>query len=231
MLNELLFIGAALVNLLFILGAAHYGRAGLVLSMTLCLVLVATFGPKLVSVFGVLTNVGVIFYGALVLATNLLVERYGTRAGHQAVWVAFAGNLFFVLMGQFALRFLGDAQTAGAHEAIFELFSITPHIALASMLAYLVSQHLNVYCYGLLKERTQLSLWKRHVTSVSLVQAIDSAIFFTVAFWGTLSGAMIVQTLILGGLLKIGIGVVSTPGMYAGRTIPLESLDDHEDTN
>ncbi len=51
-MNEVLFIAAAVINLIFIAGSVRFGRLGLMLTIAVNLILVSTFAPKLASVFG-----------------------------------------------------------------------------------------------------------------------------------------------------------------------------------
>ena|SRR5258708_7959165 len=225
--NDILFIGAVVINLLLILGSFQFGRAGLILAITTNLILVSTFASKLISVFGLLSNIGNIFYGSLFLGTNLLIERYGTRAAYSAVWLAFCGNTLFIVMGQFGLRFAGDATSTSTNEAITTLFSNTPRLALASILAYIIVQHFNVWFYSSLKKYTGEGwLWLRHTASLSLSQLFDSIIFFSVAFYGIVSTGTLLGVMVTGFLLKVCIGFASIPLMYVAQHMSAEESND-----
>ena len=223
MINEILFIVAVLVNFLFILFATRFGRGGLILMMSVNMILVSTFAPKLITVFGLLSNVGNIFYGSLFLASNLLIERYGKQAGYSAIWISFAGNILFIVMGQFALRLLGDPASLMVSDALSLVFSNVPRIALASIAAYLTVQYFNVWFYSWIKEKTAGGrLWLRHIASSTLAQFFDSIIFFTIAFVGVMETSVLIQAILVGFFLKTCIGVASTACMYLAPLIASE---------
>jgi uncharacterized integral membrane protein (TIGR00697 family) len=215
-MNEALFIGAVLIDLIFILGSLRFGRYGLILAVTVNLILVSSFAPKIVITFGLLSNVGNIFYGSLFLSMNLILERYGKSAAYEAIWLSFAGNMFFITMSQFALRFTGDTQSTSANDAISTLFSSAPRIALASIVAYLIVQYFNAWFYTVLKERAgNKNLWIRYISSTTLSQFFDSIIFFSIAFFGALPVNVLLTAMAFGFLLKSFIGFTSVPFIYA----------------
>ncbi|MBI5456878.1 queuosine precursor transporter [Candidatus Kaiserbacteria bacterium] len=229
-MNEALFVAAILVNLLFIALAARFGRVGLVLAMAVNLILVSTFAPKLVTVFGFVSNVGNIFYGSLFIAANILVERYGTKAAFTAIWMSFAGNIFFVVMSQFALRFIGETQSLATNDAISTVFASAPRTALASVVAYLLVQHFNVWLYSFVKAKTgERLLWLRHISSTTTSQLLDSVIFFSIAFYAVIPNNILVEAMIVGFVLKTAIGVVGTPLLYFVRLFIMSEIQEKED--
>lgn len=223
-MNELLFVGAALIDLVIITAAARFGKTGLTLAITVNLILVSTFAPKLVEVFGLFTNIGNVFYGALFLASNIMIERFGKKAAVEAMWLSFSANIIFVTMGQFAIRTIGSDASAPVNNAIADLFAVTPQVALASVVAYLIVQYLNIKLYSRLKEYFEARhLGFRHIGSVSVAQTLDSALFFTIAFLGSLSSAAIFTAIIGGIVIKIGIACLSVPFIYIARAFAEES--------
>src|SRR5258708_4996057 len=133
MSNELIFIITIIVIFGFIRYCFFEGRRWLQASVVVNLILISVFGAKLISVFGVVTNVGNIFYAMVFFATQLLVEHYGKDEGRKAVWIGLSFVVFFVAMGQLTVRYIGVAESAAASRAIDTLFTFTPRVALASI--------------------------------------------------------------------------------------------------
>ena len=99
-----------------------------------------------------------------------------------------------------------------AYEAVF---GMVPRVVLASMLAYLVSQHHDVVAFHFWRRVTGgRYLWLRNNASTLVSQALDSAIFITVAFWGLLPPAVVWNLMLTQFLIKIGIAVLDTPFCY-----------------
>lgn len=226
MTNELLFIVAVLINLTIILFSLRFGSSGLTAVITANLILVSIFAPKLLSIFGYTSNVGNIFYGSLFLATNLLIEQYGKKAGFKGIWVAFIANILFVTMGQFTMRFIGDPQSSGVNEAIFSLFNNSPRIAAASIIGYLLVQNFNVWFYNFIKQKTAgRYLWLRHGLSIVVAQFFDSLIFFSIAFYLIIPTNLLIEAMVIGFAIKAIIGLLSTPFIYLGSKVKPEEVE------
>ncbi len=215
MTNELIFTIIALLDFPSVLVIARLGRSWLVASIILNVLLISVFGAKLVSIFGFVTNSGNVFYAAVFFATQLLVEHYGKQEGYKSIFVGVLSIIFFILMSQLIILTLGLAQTEAINHAIETLFQAAPRIAFASLLAYAFSQTINIWIFDYLKHKTAGKLaWLRVNLSNLTGQLVDSLIFFTVAFYGKLPPGVLFQTLIVGFLLKVAVGAVSTPFFY-----------------
>ena len=224
MINEILFIGAVIINFLFIAGAMRFGTSGLLVMMTTNIILVSMFAPKLIDVFGLVSNVGNIFYGSVFLITNLILENFGKEDGVKALWLSFTGNILFVTMGQFALRFAGETGSAAVNDALPIVFGSVPRLALASIVAYIIVQYVNIWLYSYLKERfAGRKLWLRHGISISVAQFCDSVIFFAIAFAGILPLGVLIEVMSVGFLFKTVIGCAGTPIMYMGKYLKLNT--------
>ena len=90
-----------------------------------------------------------------------------------------------------------------------------PRIVLASMIAYLISQNNDVLVFHLLKKVTKdKHLWLRNNGSTMISQALDSAVFVSIAFAGTVPGGVLWELIYVQYVIKLGIAVVDTPLVY-----------------
>lgn len=80
------------------------------------------------------------------------------------------------------------------------------------MVAYLISQHHDVWAFNFWKKKTKgKHLWWRNNASTLVSQFLDSVIFVFIAFYGIFD----VVPLIIGNyVVKIIIALVDTPFMY-----------------
>ena len=137
--------------------------------------------------------------------------------------VAFAMNfVLLALVWSTILAPAADPQVAGQYRAVL---GAGTNIVAGSLLAYVVSQNWDVLIFHRLAELTDGSwLWLRNVGSTATSQAIDTAIFVTVAFYAAplvlgigeaLPRPVLVQLLVGQYLLKLLIALVDTPFVYA----------------
>ena len=214
MSNEALFLLSALVDILFILLAARRGREWLYGTIAVNLILVAVFGAKLITIFGLTTNAGNVFYACVFLAVHFLLERREKKTTSNVILYGAAFILFFSIMSQFTVRFVGVAASDVANGAILSLFSLSPRIFLASITAYVFAQYINIFAYEWIRARTRgRLLWLRSNGANVLSQLVDSLLFFTIAFFD-LPGPLLVQTILLGWLTKVIVVALGTPFLY-----------------
>jgi len=214
MSNEWFFLLSLLADLLFVSFAARRGTEWLFSTIAVNLILVAIFGSKLISVFGLVTNAGNIFYACVFLSTHILIERHGKRTGFRSIWFGVFFMVFFALMSQLTTKFSGLSLSSEANVAIVTLFSSSLRVAFASVLAYTFAQYVNVSIYECLKTYTKDKyLWLRSNGANIVAQLVDSLLFFSIAFFD-LPGTILLQTILVGWLFKTLIVFIGTPLLY-----------------
>ena len=88
----------------------------------------------------------------------------------------------------------------------------------AGALAYFVSQHFDVWFYHLIHEKTkERFLWLRNNGSTMVSQAIDTSIFYTIAFYGVFDNLL--QIALAGYIVKVAIALCDTPFMYVSKKL------------
>jgi hypothetical protein len=103
------------------------------------------------------------------------------------------------------------------------IFSLMPRIAIASLIAYLISQYHDIWAFHFWKEKTGgRHLWLRNNLSTLISQLLDSLIFTLMAFAGTLPFTELIQIIITTYLLKLVVALIDTPFIYLGRMLAIK---------
>lgn len=210
----MLILILALLVLLSAFFVAHLGKGWLYASIVANLFFVSLFGAKLIAVGGIVSNIGNVFYAGVFFATYLLIEHYGVGAAKAALWVGLYTTALFLLFTQLVGALTGVPLNQAADLWLGALFGVVPRIAVASIFAYIIAQHVNIWLYERLRQRG-VSLWARATAAIVMAQGVDSVLFFYVAFAGVLSQGLLYESLWAGFVLKVGIGVLSIPLLYA----------------
>ncbi|RCW64959.1 queuosine precursor transporter [Saliterribacillus persicus] len=221
MSNELLWIVFALVNFsLLLLIYRIFGKAGLFVWIGMSTVIANIQVLKTVEMFGMIATLGNIIYGTAFLATDILNENHGKKYAKKAVWMGFATLLSMTIMMQFALRFI-PAESDFAQPALETIFELIPNIAIGSLLAYIVSQYVDVWIYDKLKKifTSDRFLWLRNNGSTMISQLIDSLIFCTIAFYGAYELDVWFNILITTYVIKFIVSLMDTPFLYVAKRI------------
>lgn len=223
-MNELLLFVTALLCALLVTVGWRFGKERLYGVIIVFLILIATVGGKIAPFFGHETNTGNIFYASVYLATYFLIERFGKREGIFSIWVGVVAVLFFSVFVQLTILLAGSPSTASMNTALATAFGPVSQVALASVVAYAFSQNLNVRLYLYFKNRFRNRyMWLRANLSNALAQILDSAIFFTVAFWGALPPADMWDIILTGFVIKVVYMMLVSPLLY------LNTIEEEED--
>ncbi len=223
-MNEALLLLTAIASGLFVVVSWRLGKERLYSAIIVFLILIAAVGGKTVEFFGLTTNTGNIFYASVFLATYFLIERYGAREGIRSIWIGGVAVLFFSVLARLTSQLIGTNDTAELGAALDVAFSPLLRITFASLLAYAISQTLNVHLYSYLKERFNSHyLWLRANATNAVAQLVDSTVFFLIAFAGTVPLANVIEVLLVGFSLKVVFMMLASPLLKLNR---FEEVDD-----
>ncbi|MEO5760746.1 MAG: queuosine precursor transporter [Vicinamibacteria bacterium] len=169
---------------------------------------------KVATLFGYTFGAGVLFFPISYIFGDVLTEVYGYARSRRVVWAGFAALFFASIMSLVVLAFPPAA--SWPHQQAFEtVFGNTWRIAGASMLAYLCGEFCNSFVLAKMKIRTQgRFLWLRTIGSTIVGEAVDSVIFYPLAFAGEWPRSQVVAVMIGNYMLKVGWEVVNTPLTY-----------------
>jgi len=208
-----------LTTLFLAAASAYLGRrwgaaAPMAVFATLTVIANVTAG-KIVSFWGWAAPAAVIIYAATFLLTDIIAEVWGREEATRAVWLGFYANLILFIYVSIAVRWEAMPFAEDYARMFGEVLGPVPRIVMASMIAYLVSQHHDVFAFHLWKRRTGgRFLWLRNNASTLVSQAIDTGLFITIAFWGKFSGAELLSLLTGQYLAKVTIALLDTPFCY-----------------
>jgi len=212
MCNSVWFIVWVIVCLAFVLTAFRLGKHWLFGMVVANAILANIFVVKGMYLFGLAATGGNAVYASIFLATDILAEHYGPKAAREAVFLGFFASIFFLAGSQIILAFQ-PAEYDIAQDSFKTIFSLTPRIVIGSMVAYLISQNLDIWLFHSIRRKTGgRMLWLRNNASTFISQFIDSIIFTVIAFWGVYP--QLAQMILFTWLVKIVVAVCDTPFIY-----------------
>ncbi len=157
---------------------------------------------------------GTILFPISYIFGDILTEVYGYRRSRRVIWVGFA--CAGLMAGVFAL--VGALPPAGGwdHQAAYEaILGTTPRIVLGSLIAYFAGEFSNSYTLARMKILTQGRwLWTRTIGSTLVGQGVDTVLFVTIAFAGTLPWSLFWSIIASNYIFKVGLEAVMTPATY-----------------
>ncbi|MDN6063461.1 MAG: queuosine precursor transporter, partial [Staphylococcus simulans] len=186
--NEILGIIAFLVT--FTLMVAMYrlfGKQGLIAWVAIGTVIANIQVIKTVDIFTISATLGNVMFASIYLATDILNDIYGRKVAKRAVWMGFSSSLVMIILMQLSLHFI-PAPEDMAQKALSTIFNIVPRIALGSIIAYIIGQHIDVFIFNAIKKvfKSDRTFAIRAYGSTTLSSIIDTALFVSIAFIGLL---------------------------------------------
>ena len=176
-------------------------------------------------------SAGVLFFPISYIFGDVLTEVYGYSRARKVVWAGFGALAFASFMSWAILQF--PPAPDWPHQPAYEtVFGGTPRIVLASLVAYFSGEFCNSYVLAKMKLVTGgRLLWTRTIGSTIVGEAVDSLIFYPLAFLGAPGWTtdQVLAVLMGNYLLKVGWEVVMTPFTFLKRAESEDYFD--RDTN
>lgn len=179
-----------------------------------CLITANITAVKLIEVSGVVLPAAVIIFPLSYIFGDVLTEVYGYQQARRVIWLGFVCNLIAVIAIWLA-GLLPAASFWDAQAAYDRILGYTPRLLAASFLAYLVGEFVNAFVLAKLKIATSGRwLWLRTISSTLIGQGLDSLVFITLAFWGTIPLAGLGSAIVAQWLFKSAYEALATPLTY-----------------
>lgn len=203
------------VCIIITLLAKKYGHEYLVASITGLIIIANILANKIVQVGPFSVPGGVIVFSMTFLLSDILSEFWGEKIARKAVWTGFVSSIVLIISLWIVLHWQAAPFATEQAELFQQVLQLTPRITIAGLIAYLISQHHDVWAFHFWKRKTKGNyLWLRNNASTIISQLLDSTIFVTIAFAGILP----ILPLIIGQyVVKILIAIMDTPMMYLIR--------------
>ena len=172
---------------------------------------ITVFGAPLFEI-----SVGVLPYPLTFLITDLISEIFGKKKANQIVTAGIFASFFsmgIVLVSDLAPAIPGSPVD---DELFSKVFALSPIAVLASMLAYLCAQYIDIAIYHFWKRLTKgRYLWLRNNFSTFSSQIIDTTtVVGLLCIFGVIPWSMFQGLVISGVLFKIFIALLDTPLLY-----------------
>ncbi len=186
----------------------------LVATFITCLITANITAVKLVQIFGFVMPAGIVVFPISYICGDVLTEVYGYRQTRRVIWLGFLANLLAVVaiwLGQH----LPAAPFWDGQAAYERILGYTPRLLVASFLAYLLGEFANAAVLARLKLATRGRwLWIRTIGSTLVGQGLDSLVFVTLAFAGTIPIGGMAAAITTQWLVKTAYEAAVTPLTY-----------------
>ncbi len=170
---------------------------------------------KLITFGGIVLPAAVVLFPVTYIFGDILTEVYGFKGSRLVIWAGLLANVFMaaVFLLVLALPYPGFWPHQGAYA---QVLGITPKVVFASVLGYFCGEFCNSVTLSVLKIATRgKHLWLRTISSTVVGEGVDTLIFITIVFAGTVPGGVLYNMILAQYLFKVVYEVLATPLTYA----------------
>ena len=225
-MNELFLIITLLVSfggtILFL---KVFGKGGLFAWIGIATVFANIEVTIVVHAFGMDQTLGNTLFASTFLATDILSELYGKKEANEGVLAGILTSLTFILLSFLWVHYI-PAQSDWASEFVHGLFSNTPRMLLSSLIAYVVSEFIDVTLYHAWWKLTEKKtgshtkmLWFRNNFSTLISQLVNIVLFNFGAFLGIYSFKELLAITASCYVIYVATSLLDTPFVYIARKI------------
>lgn len=168
---------------------------------------------KVIDISGLIVPAAVVAYPLTFLCTDIIGEIWGKEEANRTVKRGILMQLFSLLLITIAI-YLPSASFATEYSSNLKVvLGQNVRFVLASLTAYILAQSNDVFIFHKLKDKFRgKHKWLRNNASTMLSQLIDTAIFITIGFWGTVPSIL---TMIMSQyVVKFFLALLDTPFFY-----------------
>jgi uncharacterized integral membrane protein (TIGR00697 family) len=187
---------------------------GIVVVFVTCLITANITAVKLVNLFGFILPAAILVFPLSYITGDVLTEVYGYGKARRVIWLGFFCNLVAVVaiwVGQV----LPPAPFWDGQGAYERILGYTPRLLVSSFLAYLVGEFANSFVLAKMKIATKGRwLWSRTIGSTLIGEGLDSLLFMSLAFAGTIPVSSLMGAIITQWLAKSLYEALVTPLTY-----------------
>jgi len=186
--------------------------------------------------FGLYTfeiSVGILPYPVTFLVTDIISELYGKRKADQVVISGLIASVFVSLLVLLANAVPQTSWSPVSNETFSTVFGLNGPAVLASMVAYLSAQFIDIRVFHFWKKKTNgRHLWLRNNGSTIASQLVDTgAVLLLLCSFDVIAWERFGGLLVNGFLFKMLIALLDTPLFYAAVCYlkPLIGDEDREE--
>lgn len=176
-----------------------------------CLITANILETKQIQVLSVSLIGGLIVFPVSYIINDCVCEVWGYSKARMLIWLGFAMNFFFVMVGALCDAIPG-APYWDNEEGFHAIFGLAPRIAAASFIAFICGSFINAYVMSKMKIASNGKNFSlRAILSTVAGESIDSLIFFPLALSSVVPAKELILLMVWQVILKTVYEIIALP--------------------
>mgnify|MGYP004456516563 FL=1 len=176
-----------------------------------CLITANILETKQIQVLSISLTGGLIVFPVSYIINDCVCEVWGYSKARMLIWLGFAMNFFFVMVGALCDAIPG-APYWDNEEGFHAIFGLAPRIAAASFIAFICGSFINAYVMSKMKIASNGKNFSlRAILSTVAGESIDSLIFFPLALSSVVPAKELILLMVWQVILKTVYEIIALP--------------------
>lgn len=176
-----------------------------------CLITANILETKQIQVLSVSLTGGLIVFPVSYIINDCVCEVWGYSKARMLIWLGFAMNFFFVMVGALCDAIPG-APYWDNEEGFHAIFGLAPRIVAASFIAFICGSFINAYVMSKMKIASNGKNFSlRAILSTVAGESIDSLIFFPLALSSVVPAKELILLMVWQVILKTVYEIIALP--------------------
>lgn len=200
--------------------------------MVACYLTSNIMAVKLVDINGITSfDAGTITFPLAYMLGDVLTEIWGFKTSKKVIYLTFICNIFLIFFTYLGLFLPSPEYTADIDSAYALIFSYTPRILLASLIAFIFGEISNAWVMEKIKKITKGKfLFVRTILSSAVGYAFDTTLFVIIAYVGNVPFSDIITMILMQYIIKMLIETLcSTPLAYGAIAFLKKKVENNDD--
>jgi len=178
-------------------------------------------GGKLIQIGPFIMSIGILPWPIVFITTDIINEHFGKEGVKKLSFITASLIAYCIL-----ILFIGTkipaliTKETVNDEQFYAVFGQGLFIMVASIIAFIISQLIDVSIFWFLRNKTgKKMIWLRSTGSTIISQLIDSFVVSGIAFWltGKITTSQYLNMSLTGYTFKLMLAIVLTPLIYLGH--------------
>lgn len=176
-----------------------------------CLITANILETKQIQILSISLTGGLIVFPVSYIINDCVCEVWGYSKARMLIWLGFAMNFFFVMVGALCDAIPG-APYWDNEEGFHAIFGLAPRIAAASFIAFICGSFINAYVMSKMKIASNGKNFSlRAILSTVAGESIDSLIFFPLALSSVVPAKELILLMVWQVILKTVYEIIALP--------------------
>lgn len=188
----------------------------LTIASILCTVVSNVIAGKIIDIGPFTVSISVLLFPITYILADLYTEVYGYGVGRRVIWKSIFASTFCTALYQLALAYPISTNTDSSfQEAFVTIFNTNMRVVFAGWVVMFAANFANDFTIAKMKVWTRgKHLWSRTISSTIVAEAVDTTLFYPIAFAGILPSNIIIGAMVGGFMIKITLETALTPVTY-----------------